>query len=1001
MSQFTSIIKESTEFVFYTPSETGMKTKFPIFIDQSGPREKHVVHCDICQTLISVEASGGSTVTGNLSKHRRSAKCLERAAVNVHQGSQGNQYPQGTSVVNPPAPIAPSSTQFQPRLLLHPPESMSPHFMNQNPQPSTFSAPVITITNTDPEPVNHEIDSCPGQIVEWYPGSVWETYAYQQHDDPSMTWTPVGFEGSKYIIIRSNSCSGKLSQEELLRGWKVCKECCGVINSPRFKNFIANAEKDSVKHTPYAYLSSRQLKCLVVETKRRLHSSDLNMLNLKRKINQSKKKLTDYQQVVMLLTKNKIAGVSRILSISLQKGSSPEAISLKLEWAIDGTYVPCTGWTERDYDVTFLIKAMGGPQLLYALQKAEAYLSLTTLRKRHPIPELIVSEGIPTQSEIDGNIESFLTHKEPTNLEIGQIVMINGVAIEEVARYDFGRNLILGLCREHAANIPEASTTINTIEDLEKLASLIDKQNPIRHYGKDATVLAIAPVTGEINYHPVPLLVTPSCKKEAASRLTQWIKKFLDAYHQHPQGASRHGPITAIATDGESSFRRMRFDLCLTVPLAQDTAMAQTLYNLPGINCMTGPYGILGTCDPKHILKRFATMLRSPKGTQIGDSGYGIHDVLEALRSIPSLTDQQAKELLNLMDKQNVPKAVYLLQCLAELPQEPTFSLRPSLAHKLSIGAEVNAILQRNPDLDRGHVRRNLINVRGIDHINPKSWTGDVCVSEVNVQEEYIAGKADAIQHLESFDPSLIVVFNTLFQDCTKDHLRPKGDYVGYSETGNITADEAQDDSDEFDAGPIIGILPVTPPMDEQDRFTHPKNTQDFVNDDQDQDRIINQPLNPTTIDSAIHYIMVEGHKMYKPTLISEYLNAERADHAKVTTRLLQVRGVTIKEAVRANLRSGSDELDNVDDQVKSGDLGAILVRCGQRICLAVAEAISFYKGKAKTKMSSISVDALDKEGNDQISILVQILQLRLWVTTTSNEAEEDSAEDEDREEPE
>lgn len=31
------------------------------------------------------------------------------------------------------------------------------------------------------------------------------------------------------------------------------------------------------------------------------------------------------------------------------------------------------------------------------------------------------------------------------------------------------------------------------------------------------------------------------------------------------------------------------------------------------------------------------------------------------------------------------------------------------LAQKLSIGAEIDAILQRHPDLDQGHIRRNLL----------------------------------------------------------------------------------------------------------------------------------------------------------------------------------------------------------------------------------------------------------------------------------------------------
>jgi hypothetical protein len=30
---------------------------------------------------------------------------------------------------------------------------------------------------------DEELDYCQGQWVDWYPGSVWDTYAYQQHQE--------------------------------------------------------------------------------------------------------------------------------------------------------------------------------------------------------------------------------------------------------------------------------------------------------------------------------------------------------------------------------------------------------------------------------------------------------------------------------------------------------------------------------------------------------------------------------------------------------------------------------------------------------------------------------------------------------------------------------------------------------------------------------------------------------------------------------------------------
>jgi hypothetical protein len=96
------------------------------------------------------------------------------------------------------------------------------------------------------------------------------------------------------------------------------------------------------------------------------------------------KKLSDYQRLVMMISQHKIAGVSRILSVALRNGASAKSICLKLHHTITGTYSPKYGWTSYEIDVAFLVKAIGGPRLLYALQKVEGYPSMSTLETNSP-----------------------------------------------------------------------------------------------------------------------------------------------------------------------------------------------------------------------------------------------------------------------------------------------------------------------------------------------------------------------------------------------------------------------------------------------------------------------------------------------------------------------------------------------------------------------------------------------------------------------------------------
>ena len=172
----------------------------------------------------------------------------------------------------------------------------------------------------------------------------------------------------------------------------------------------------------------------------------------------------------MLISQHKIAGVSWILSLAIRNGASAESICVKLHHAITGTYSPKSGWTSNEIDVAFLVKAIiRGPRLLYALQKAEGYPSLSTLRRRKQIPQLIVSVGVPGRPEIKRNISSFLSNGgrvPPTLPVVGQVIVIDGAAIEEAVRYDFQQNHLLGLCREHSTNI---KTEVNTIDDLSEM----------------------------------------------------------------------------------------------------------------------------------------------------------------------------------------------------------------------------------------------------------------------------------------------------------------------------------------------------------------------------------------------------------------------------------------------------------------------------------------------------------------------------------------------------
>jgi hypothetical protein len=131
------------------------------------------------------------------------------------------------------------------------------------------------------------------------------------------------------------------------------------------------------------------------------------------------------------------------------------------------------------------------------------------------------------------------------------------------------------------------------------------------------------------------------------------------------------------------------------------------------------------------------------------------------------------------------------------------------LGQKLSLGALINAALQRNPDLDRGHRRLKIDGALGIDHVNPKSWIGDVRVGNVNLLLCWNAGQEVANKILfKYFGASAQVDFIQIFLDNKRDLLRPNGEYVG---TSFCEDDSRSEMENEVLPEPLIPVMPEGP----------------------------------------------------------------------------------------------------------------------------------------------------------------------------------------------
>jgi hypothetical protein len=102
------------------------------------------------------------------------------------------------------------------------------------------------------------------------------------------------------------------------------------------------------------------------------------------------------------------------------------------------------------------------------------------------------------------------------------------------------------------------------------------------------------------------------------------------------------------------------------------------------------------------------------------------------------------------------------------------------LLQKLSIAAELVAAFSRQSDLDRGHRRRDVIDVEGVDHINPKSVRQDnKDVGDVDLPLQWALGEREANRLLHKY-LEISYDFGADFSHQNCDMIRPCGDsYIG------------------------------------------------------------------------------------------------------------------------------------------------------------------------------------------------------------------------------
>ena len=170
------------------------------------------------------------------------------------------------SPIHSPFDIAPGSQDHQAFAGSSPPLiTVDPPSDDRGPFP--FSLPISPPSQT-PSTV------CVGVVVQWRPGTIWETYPFPSHSFVRHPWHILEVLPPEHLRLRSADCTSTVSAGGF---GSVCHNCLRIPQCEEFQTIQKRAE-GALPHTPHHYLTFKQLSHIPKKMKRLLDRARIKVL---------------------------------------------------------------------------------------------------------------------------------------------------------------------------------------------------------------------------------------------------------------------------------------------------------------------------------------------------------------------------------------------------------------------------------------------------------------------------------------------------------------------------------------------------------------------------------------------------------------------------------------------------------------------------------------------------------------------------------------------------
>ena len=401
------------------------------------------------------------------------------------------------------------------------------------------------------------------------------------------------------------------------------------------------------------FLNHRQLSNKCTSYRKELQKSQLDNMNMHRKLNRLGSTLDMHQRFLLCISQNNIPRLQQLVSVAVRNKRSIQYIVDKVLNAIDGLYLARP--SHDDKELAYLILQFGGPALVDICHRANFLPSSSTAyRMAKELKKLDSNISYSAQMCMEKN-----TSLNKDNSTYGYSIKADETYVNPHVRYDSKYDEIKGVCYQHGSEF----RSFSSYEEAEKLAEAV--KNSEVHVPKECLVISGCSMN---KTSPSDIILAwPTCDKQDFQGTYDHFESLSDKYLE-----MTGKPLMNFATDGDGT-RRQVFNSLLNKTLDESTPVGEIICSLPLVDLLCGSHQETVSYDPKHLVKRSWTSFIK-ESVCIDNITIKKSDLKDLFCLLPKSNDLEIDGLLNPTDKQNVPAAtkflLYFIEAVRDTPMK-------------------------------------------------------------------------------------------------------------------------------------------------------------------------------------------------------------------------------------------------------------------------------------------------------------------------------------------